>query len=183
MTRGSSRAAILLGTLALGACAWWAFKPLPDIASSVPALDLESATDKPADVRVASLDLEPFRAPLWVAPPPPPPPPPTPEPERPPPPPPPIKYQLLAVLGLEDRDAQPADLRAALYDPDADCILIVRVGEPIEAQASAEQHARRRSASRTSPILEEVSAEGVVIRDSAGNRRTLSLRTDEGAKR
>lgn len=181
MTRGSSRALMSMGVISLGVCAWWAFKPLPDIAKALPTFEAAAMSPTPAPQRVAKLDLEPFHAPLWVAPPPPPPPLKPDEPERPAAPPPPMKYQLLAVFGLENTAAPSRDLRAALYDPDADCILVVRVGEPIGV--AEEKAGNRRTPGRGMPVLEQVNADGVVIRDASGNLRTLALRTDEVTKR
>jgi hypothetical protein len=144
------RIAACLGAVALAA--WWAFAPLeaPDL--TVP--ELNEADAAPGAVRLASLDLEAFRAPLWVAPPAPPEPEPAP---APPPPPPPLRMQLLAVVG------GPGAYSAVLYDPDADRLVVVAAGESL-----AEGR-----------VVEGVTASGVSIRDDQGVR-TLALREERG---
>ncbi|MFN0011301.1 MAG: hypothetical protein ACKVS8_06620 [Phycisphaerales bacterium] len=70
--------------------------------------------------RAVAMDLAPYRAPIWVAPPPPPP---APKPAPPPPPPPPLKLQLLAIID------EPTGRAAVCYDPDADRIVTIRDGD------------------------------------------------------
>lgn len=127
--------------------AWWALAPLESPDMSVPELDeLETAPDGP---RLATLDVDAFRVPLWVSPPAPP------EPEPDPPPPPPLRMQLLAVVG------GPESYSAVLYDPDADRLVVVAPGEAL-AQGR---------------VVEGVTARGVRIRDGE-HIRTLAVRDD-----
>src|SRR5690606_37850712 len=115
---------------------------------------LNEADAAPGDVRVAALDLDAFRVPLWVAPPAPP----EPEPEPPPSaPPPPLRMQLVAVVGSGEQG--PGAYSAVLYDPDTDRLVVVAAGESL-----AEGR-----------VVEGVTASGVSIRDDHGVR-TFALR-------
>jgi hypothetical protein len=148
--RGRLRSAACLSAVALAA--WWAFAPLHARDISVP--ELNEADSEPGAIRLAALDLDAFRIPLWVAPPAPP----EPEPEPPTPaPPPPLRMQLVAVVGGPD------GYSAVLYDPDADRLVVVAAGESL-----AEGR-----------VVEGVTASGVSIRDDHGVR-TLALREGRG---
>lgn len=139
-------ALILASAAAVLASLGFALAPLDRPAP--PRVDL-SAPASAAPARLAALDLDAFRAPIWVAEPPPPPPP------APPPPaalPPPLRLQLLAIV----RDA--GTLRATLYDPDTDRLHVVAAGDTVGTRA-----------------VERVEPDAVHLRDEAGPR-TLSLR-------
>lgn len=118
----------LVCAVAVAICAAWALMPLGEIeassAAATPARTVVSSLSPPR----TELDLAAFRVPVWVVPAPPPPPP---RPEPPPPPPPPLKLQLLAII----RDAD--GFKASIYDPDADRIVLVGVGDAIEARTVA----------------------------------------------
>ncbi len=149
LERPAIRAAAIAAMLLSAA---WAFMPLPggDLfhLADVPG----SQTTSAAEDRIA-LNIDAFRAPLWVAPPAPPPQAPAP---RPPPPPPPLKLELLAIT----RDD--AIHRAVLYDPDTDRIHIVATGD--------------RVADRT---IERVTEHAISIRTTHG-LTTLTLRREGG---
>ena len=125
--------------------AWRVTKP------TMEAPSITVAAAGAAEPGVAPLDTSVFRTPLWVAPPAPPPGPVAAAP------PPPLRLQLVAIL----RDK--GEYRAALYDPDADKLVVVGPGDII--------------AGRT---IERVGAADLSLRDN-GLSRTLSLRTDGGA--
>lgn len=99
----------------------------------------------------APVDLQAFRAPLWVVPPPPPPPP------APPPPPPPLKLQLVAITSAGGGAASRA---ALVYDPDQDKLLTLHVGDSVSGRK-----------------IEKITSERVHVRDTGGER-ILSLRSD-----
>ncbi len=128
----------------------WALRPLADPHVEPSDIGPLAPTGEPARV---ALDLDAFRAPLWVAPPAPPPPAPAP---KPPPPPPPLKIELLAITRDENGN------RAVLYDADTDRIHIVAPGD--------------RLADRT---VEQVRDDIVSIRTAHG-LTTLTLRRDGG---
>jgi hypothetical protein len=138
---------------AVAACGLWAFAPLPQVRIELPRLAEPALREAPEPVR---LDVAAFHAPLWIAPVPPPPPP---KPEPPPPPPPPLKLQLLAIVREADT------LKAVLYDPDADRILVVAEGEPL-----GHRH-----------HIERVRPDAVDIRDERGIR-TLTLADSGGGR-
>lgn len=144
---GRLRTAACLG--AVGLSAWWALAPLETPDLSVPEQNELKAP--PDGLRLAALDLDAFRVPLWVAPPAPP------EPEAAPSPPVPLRLQLLAVVG------GPESYSAVLYDPDADRLVIVAPGESLTQGR----------------VVEGVTARGVRIRDGE-HIRTLAVR-DDGA--
>lgn len=123
-----------------GAIALW---PLPPPRSLL--APTQSADEEVVPFRLASLDLDAFRVPIWVAPPPPPAPP-TPEP-----PPPPLRLTLLAIV----REGN--NYKAALYDPDTDRLLVVASGESVSGRT-----------------VESVQSDRVSLRDSKGTR-TLVL--------
>lgn len=133
--------------MALGACAFWALRPLGEPEAPSAALAVET------DGRVAAappppLDLAAFNAPLWVAAPEPPPPA---APPPPPPPPAPVRIQLLAIVRGDDGP------RAALYDPDSDTLATLGAGGTIGRCT-----------------VEEVTASSVRLKDGE-NTHTLSL--------
>jgi hypothetical protein len=103
--------------IALAALAVWAAAPITPV--TVDARTSAAREDAPHPLTVASLDLEAFRTPLWVAPPA--------TAVAPPPPPalPPIRLQLVAVV-FED-----GVYGAMLYDPDADKVLLVHAGDSV----------------------------------------------------
>lgn len=137
--------------VAVGMCAAWAV--WPTFVQAALVLPQQSAAEggRPA-ITLAALDLDAFRVPVWVAPTPPP------APEKPAPPLPPLKLQLLAII----REGEV--YKAALYDPDADKVLVVAAGETLGAGRA----------------VEAVTATAVSVRDAGGRGvRTLALR-DEG---
>jgi hypothetical protein len=134
----------LLAAAVIG-CGVWAFAPLEQPRIELPALPAAAPQEAPER---RPIELAAFRAPLWVAPPAPPPPP---KQEPAPPPPPPLKLQLLAIV----REAE--TLKAVLYDPDTDRLLVVAEGEPLGTRR-----------------VERVHPTAVDIRDERGIR-TLSL--------
>lgn len=134
------------------ACAAWGLRPVRARPPDAPAIE---AAVRVAPTARTPLDLDAFNAPVWVAPPSPPP---EPEPPRPPPPPPPLKLQLLAIT------REGGDVRAVLYDPDADRLSVVRAGDAV---------AGRR--------VERVEPGAVALRDFSG-LRTLALREDRAGR-
>jgi hypothetical protein len=137
-----------LAGMCVAVCGVWAFAPLESARVEAPELTVSSAAASEAAPR--ALDLSAFNAPLWFAPPPPP----TKvaESASPPPPPPPLKWQLLAIV----REGHA--LRALVYDPDADRVIVLGEGD---------QSGPRRIARVTPTSLD--------VRDEAGVR-TLALR-------
>lgn len=128
--------------------ALWAFWPLDRTPIDIPTI---ADTQRPfSELAAIPLDLDAFRAPLWVAPPAPPPP------VAAVPPPPPLKLQLVAIL------SENGEYRAALYDPDADLLKVVGRGDSV---------AGRR--------IERVGQSDVVVLDGS-LERTLALRIEEG---
>lgn len=123
-------AAWMLAMSALGLAAAWAFWPLQERLSKS-EMSAESPTpdaDALPFVASAPFDLDAFRVPIWVTPPPPPPPPPI---AQATPPQPPLKLQLLAISRDAGAPGEPAVLRATLYDPETDRLLIVAHGDTI----------------------------------------------------
>jgi hypothetical protein len=100
-----------------------------------------------------AIDLDAFRAPLWVAPPAPPPAPPA---AKPPPAPPPLRLELLAIVRDENQ------IRALVYDPDSDRIMVVAEGDRV-----------------TDRTIERIGEAGVDIRTTHG-LTTLALRREGG---
>ncbi len=110
------------GAIGLIAAAIWAAAPL-----RLPAIETgpeRSPVALASSESVEPLDIDAFRAPLWVAPPAPPEPEPEPEPERPPPPPP-LRVELIAIV------AESGVFSAILYDPTADSVLVVKAGHEL----------------------------------------------------
>lgn len=141
----AAAAAVLL------ACATFALWPQHAWDIPTPVIETPEVVVK----QVATLDPAAFRVPLWVAEPAPPAPPVVAAPAKPPaaaPPPSPIKLQLLAIIREVDV------YKAAVYDPDADRILVVGVGEKIGPRN-----------------VDKVDKTTLTLRDSAG-KRILALK-------
>ncbi|MBX3359541.1 MAG: hypothetical protein KF745_14065 [Phycisphaeraceae bacterium] len=122
---------------ALVLAAWWAFAPLGSVE---PPETIAHAPEpsRPSKPTLIALDQAAFHAPLWVAPPPPPAPPSPPPAPPPEPPPPPMRLQLLAIVADGGGDSKSPtagapSLRAVLYDPDADRLLVLGQGEQATA--------------------------------------------------
>lgn len=131
-------------------CLAWALWPLSPAPAQPPAVHA-APQPLPSEVHLA-LDLDAFRAPIWVAEAPPPPPPAAPAP------PPPLKLQLLAIT--REGDA----LRAVLYDPDTDRLHVVGDGETV-----------------TGGTVDRVLADSVSFRGAGGGGfQTLSLNPGGG---
>lgn len=136
----------------------FAIAPLDRPHIETPALETPAPAE--ATPQLAALDLDAFRAPIWVADPPPPAPPPT------LPPPPPLRLQLLAIIREPDSDMSTSgtnvrvssSYRATLYDPDTDRLYVVTAGDIVGTRT-----------------VEHVDAGNVRLSDAAGPR-TLSLR-------
>lgn len=94
---------------------------------------------------VTALEQDGFRAPIWVADPPPP------SAKPPPAPTPPLRLQLLAIT------SDGSGLKAALYDPDTDKVLVVVSGDPIGHRS-----------------VERIAADAVVLREGE-ILRTLAI--------
>lgn len=141
-TRVPRRAMLACGTI-VAATAVWAFRPHGVRATVTPVGTApERIAVAPA---LVTLDVDAFRAPIWVQ---------APQPLEPPvesTPPRPLKIQLLAIL----RDG--GIYRAALYDPELDRIFVVASGESVAGTT-----------------VERVLADGVALGDG-GQIRTLSL--------
>jgi len=152
------RALPMLCALLVGVSAAWGLWPLGPTTVAVPEITANVTPTETA--ALATLDLQAFRAPLWVAPPAPPAPPVAAA--TPPPPPPPLKLQLIAIVREAGQGAGESIYKAALYDPDADTLTVVGPGDTI--------------AGRT---IERVTASDVSLIDN-GRSRTLSLRTEGG---
>lgn len=120
---GKRSVLIAVGAIGLIAAAIWAAAPLrlPAIETGPERSPVALASSEGAE----PLDIDAFRAPLWVAPPAPPEPAPEPEPERPPPPPPPLRVELIAIV------AENGVFSAILYDPAADSVLVVKAGHEL----------------------------------------------------
>ncbi|MFN0132484.1 MAG: hypothetical protein ACKVW3_08160 [Phycisphaerales bacterium] len=143
----------------------FALAPLPRPHVETPALDTPAPAVGPT--RIATLDVDAFRAPIWVADPPPPVPPPSSPPATPPPP---VRLQLLAIIREPGPEAStianatkadaaaPWTYRATLYDPDTDRLYVVAAGDVVGTRT-----------------VERVDADEVRLSDAAGSR-TLSLR-------
>lgn len=134
---------VLIGTLVVWV--WW-----PLGSASVTPPEITAAARPVPTPLVAALDVDAFRAPVWVAPPP------VSAAAPPPPPPPPLKLQLLAIM------REGTAYKAALYDPDSDRLLVVGSGDRVSGQT-----------------VDGVAADRVSLRDERGVR-TLSLREGGG---
>jgi hypothetical protein len=104
----------VLTLVGLSISAAWAFWPI-----ETPAIpgEVQITAGQENKGTLAALDVEAFRAPLWLVAAPPPPPPPA------PPPPQPLKLQLLAILN------EGGVYKAAIYDPDSDKLFVAATGE------------------------------------------------------
>src|SRR5262245_20424160 len=120
--RGATRRGVGIAcACTLFAAAWGAWPPAR---STVQPPVLELARPVEAATAAVPLDLSAFDAPVWiVAAAPPPPPAPVPEAQAPPP----LRLQLLGII----RDRADGTYRAALYDPDADKVVVVSGGETV----------------------------------------------------
>ena len=119
--RWPSRARIAIALCGVAACAVWAFAPLSDTVASVPVT--ETVTPQQETILVSAFNAAPFSRPIW---PPPPEPPKAPPPLPPPPAAPELRAQLIAITG--DGDTR----QAIVYDPAADTLRTVMVGDAID---------------------------------------------------
>lgn len=117
------RRSLLVGcAVMLAACTVWAFWPLPR--REAPRIDAPDAMDGHAGAALASLDVEVFRTPIWVA-------------EAPPPPPqepapvPPMKLRLVAIVRAERQEDGPESYEAILFDPESNRLITAAAGESI----------------------------------------------------
>src|SRR5690606_11369227 len=111
-----------------------------------------AVAERAAPAAPPPLDVAAFRVPLWVIEPPPS----EPAPAPPPPPPPPLRLQLLAIV------RQGETLKASVYDPDSDTLVLVGPGDAIGGCT-----------------VEEVAATSVVLRRGEV-RHTLALEQARG---
>ncbi len=150
-----ARIAALVASLLL--CAGFAAWPV------TPAV-VEPEPNRPSEpgksLEVAALDMAAFRIPVWVAEPAPPP---LPGPPSPAAPPPPLRIQLLAIIHETGGGVGGGAYKAAVYDIDADKILVVGSGEKIGSRS-----------------VDKVEPASLTLRDGAVTR-TLSLKTGEGS--
>ena len=113
----------VLGAALVTLCAWWAWRPLEQPDQSGFFIDLHAPPTTPIDDEDHRFDQGAFAVRLWIPPP---------EArnalaaERTPPPPKPPRLQLIGII---DDGRQ---LRAALYDPEADRLLIVGDGDHVK---------------------------------------------------
>lgn len=134
------------------ACAAWAAWPLSE--QRIEVAPISGPMPRAVAMDTIALDLAPFHAPLWVAPPAPPP---SPVAAAPPPP---LRLHLIAIL----RGSGPErPYRAALYDPESDKLIFVGPGDSIDGRT-----------------IERVGASELSLLDH-GVTRTLSLNTEGGA--
>lgn len=117
------RRSLLVGCAAmLAASTVWAFWPLPR--REGPRIEVPEAIDGRAGAALASLDVEVFRTPIWVA-------------EAPPPPPqkpapvPPMKLRLVAIVRAEQQGDEPESYEAILFDPESNRLITAAAGESI----------------------------------------------------
>jgi hypothetical protein len=130
--------------VAVAACAWWALGPMEHPEVEKHAWPPPPPTAAPPARQLLSLDVSAFSAPLWVAPPSAP----VAEATASTPP---LRLQLVAIV----RDGE--SLRAVLYDPDTDRLLVSGPGDAVG-----------------DGTIESVSLSGLVLRNPSGTR-TLSL--------
>ncbi len=149
MSFGRGFALRIAGAVGVLGSAAWSFWPLPNTRVALP--DAPPAAQAPVRAAAPRLNLAAFRTPLWVAPPPPP------QAAAPPPPPPPLRLRLVAIL------SEQAGYRAAVYDPDADRLLIIGAGDSIAGRA----------------VL-SVRASDLTLGDASGQRQ-LTLQTEGAA--
>ena len=146
------RASGAAGAIVILLCAWWAFAALAPLDPAPPAVELAGASSQPAATGINRIDRNAFCARLWN------------------PPPgerrlepsqrsvakdqPPIRFQLVGII-RED-----GQLKAALYDPSTDRLLIVVSGDQIGRHT-----------------VSEIDEGGVELSDGRTSRR-LALRED-----
>ncbi len=136
---------VVVCVLALAACTTWAVWPSPELHLPRAPIELLTPTEDTGSTRTqVAFDHSAFHAPIWVRPPAPPA---EPKPTAPPPP---TKLQLLA-LSTENGVA-----KAMLYDPDADRVVNVSIGDKV---SRAE--------------VEDITSDRVVIADAAGRHQLL----------
>lgn len=123
LQRSTRRWAVVAGVAMLGAWAW-ALWPIAQTPLTLATTDKASSPAKPTAV---AFNPDAFDVRLWT---PPPAPPATPIVAQKPAPPP-IKLQLIGISREAAEPGKDAVLRAALYDPDADKLLIVAAGETL----------------------------------------------------
>ena len=148
LRRRTQRGIIVCGGLVLLAAAFcfWPVSIEPLQAPSQPAADQAAIAARP---NLPPLDIAPFDAPVWLAPPAPPP---VEVAAKPTPPPPPLRLELLGIV--RENDAY----KAVVYDPDTDKVTVLASGDTL--------------AGRT---VGNITAVTVAIRDGAGIR-TLTLK-------
>ena len=161
LNRSTRAWAIAAGALALGVGVW-AFWPIDRA-----PLSLESASGaEHAPPPKLALNADAFAAPLWTPTPPAPAPVVVQKPVTPP-----LKLQLIGIT----RDTPPQGgspvLRAALYDPDSDKLLIVAAGEKIKLIGTAT------SPSSPTYTVASLTADAIELTDGE-TTRTLSLKDD-----
>ena len=135
----------LVGALGVAVLAAGVFSAWPLGTPTTSAEPEEPTRPQQQKPPVAALEQDGFRAPIWVADPPPP------SAQPPPAPTPPLRLQLLAITN------DGAELKAALYDPDTDKLLVVVSGDPIGHRS-----------------VERIAADAVVLREGE-ILRTLAI--------
>lgn len=116
--------AAAIATIALAA--WWALKPLPEVALPAASPGPARTTTTSDSAAQTAMDTSGFSVPLWVAPPAPPP---APVAEPPPPPPPPLRLRLIAIVREPGVSGAAPVASVLLYDPDADRLLSLAEGD------------------------------------------------------
>lgn len=125
--RARTRRTGIVGAAAVVVAAAWALWPMRTVRIATPDLPTQRHEVKvPPEVLAASA----FDVPLWTITPPPEPTPPPPA----PPPPPPLKLQL---LGISSDPAAPGSFRAALFDPEANRVLVAARGDTVAGRTVA----------------------------------------------
>ncbi len=162
--RRRTATAVALGAAATLACAVWAFSrpSLPVLGQA--ARDTDDASSA-TELVPEPLPNESFLVAIWNPPPPPPPEAPRPREETGPEPPVMLRLQLIGIV--KSPDAEPRDGRqyaAALYDPEADLLHVVGVGDRLGAS-----------------VIESVAEDTVTLRTGSRSTR-LSLRDSGAAK-
>ena len=109
------------GVLVVASAAWAVW---PQRSEPVAPAQLRVATPGPAVVKVPTIDIAAFNAPIWN---------PTP-PAKPAAPLPPLRLQLVAITGENAADGE-RRFRAAVYDPDTDSLFQVIAGEKVAGRS------------------------------------------------